>query len=111
MSTKWKTFKEEAMIEESSPTPSPEENKAILITRLRRLIATHPETLKQLEEAIEDITNSADIEKLMTYNDKTLTTPENIQCIIEERLSEIKVAPEVEIPTTGGSSMEQRTTL
>ncbi|HHF7347105.1 TPA: hypothetical protein ACPSKE_000263 [Legionella feeleii] len=116
MSTRWKTVKEKAAIEEpsTSTTLLLDENKATLITRMKKLI-THLETQGQLEEAIGDITSSADIEKLMSYNDKTLTTPENIQCIIEDRLSDIKVVPEAVVTvvptTTDNPTTERRTTL
>ena len=114
MSTKWKTLKEKAAIEEPGTALLLEENKATLIARMKRLI-THSVTQGQLEEAIGDITSSADIEKLMSYTDKTLTTPENIQCIIEDRLSDIKVVPESVVTvvptTTDNPTADKRTTL
>lgn len=116
MSAKWKTFKEKAKTEglEESAISLLEQNKAGLLVRLRKFI-THPETWEKLEEVIGDITKSADIEKLVAHTDKTLTTPENIQCILEERIKDIKIVPEIGAEvvstTTDKPTVEQRTIL
>lgn len=73
-----------------------------LMNRLTALISDEA-LLKQLDNAVKELSRPGDLEQLMQYNDQTLSSPENIKAIIEERLDAVKVIKE-ELLVTGVTS-------
>lgn len=73
-----------------------------LIDRMRRLIPEgNKELYNQVKDAISDIGNPDDIQGLLAKSDKTLSAPENIKAIIEERLQDIRdITEELTVTTT-----------
>ncbi|VEG89943.1 hypothetical protein [Legionella spiritensis] len=72
-----------------------------LINRYRSLISDSKH-LPKLEDIIKEMKPS-NAEKIMTYNDETLSHPDNIKCIMEDDLSSIKIiAKEIELPVVKG---------
>ncbi|CEG56987.1 hypothetical protein [Legionella fallonii] len=63
-------------------------------------------TFTQIKDAIGEISDINLIQKLLTYNDKTLTDVENINAIVEERIGDVNVVEEELVVTHDNSSTQ-----
>ncbi|MDI9818039.1 MULTISPECIES: hypothetical protein [unclassified Legionella] len=113
VSGKWEAIHKKAEELPEVTTDSLVEQEAMaLITRLNLLVEDR-EAMKKLGDAIKEMT-SPDIKKLMEYSDETLRSSDTIQCILEERIADIKpVVAEVVVTSTMGEDqvLDQRATL
>lgn len=68
-----------------------------LLARMENLVSK--EIYPQIKDAVNEM-GPKEIDKLLQYNDKTLSNPKNIQCIIEDKMEDIKeIVEEIELET------------
>ncbi|MGM9452021.1 hypothetical protein ACTAZI_01675 [Legionella bozemanae] len=101
--TKWNDLHEKAEVEDEALAPT----NQLLLKRLRGLISDSG-VLQVIEKVINEITNPKVIEKLLQYNDKTLSSHDNLKAIIDERFDAIvEIAEEQHLMGLAGSSVKQ----
>jgi hypothetical protein len=103
---KWEAFRIEAEKIKEAPSQSEDSQSKALMGRFESLcrekFAFDEPKLEEIRKSIAEIAKSAIIEQLMGHSDKTLSAPNNIEAIIKENLSEIRIIPEE--PTLSRSS-------
>ncbi|MCE0722937.1 hypothetical protein [Legionella resiliens] len=101
--TKWNGLHEKAEVEEEVPISQ------LLLKRLRGLIADSG-ILQPIEKVVNEITSPVILEELMQYNDKTLSSRDNLKAIIDERFDAIvEIGEEYELMDLSASHKIKQT--
>ncbi|KTD05386.1 hypothetical protein [Fluoribacter gormanii] len=90
---KWSDFHENSKAETQEKAKHCE-----LLERFSRLIPDN-EVLGHIKNVIEEVTDLKIIEQLLSYNDSTLSSPENVQAIVGENFTKVKVISDEMIGT------------
>lgn len=109
--SKWGKFHKESQETISSTTVLPlvKQEAQKLIKRYEGLVSG--KTLADVTDAIAEISDIKIIQKLLTYNDKTLSSVENINAIIEEKVDNIKIVEDELVISSSTSNPTDVVTL